>query len=77
MADYQGLNDRMIKLAKQSLKMCAAAGSGHPSSALALAHLTTALMYRVMRYDPKDPWNTGSDHSRNEGQKGSIALSHR
>ncbi|MBN2376083.1 MAG: transketolase [Sedimentisphaerales bacterium] len=61
MADYRDLDGKMIRLAKQSLKMCAAAGSGHPSSALSLAHLTTALMYRVMRYDPKDPWNTGSD----------------
>ena len=24
-------------------------------------HLTVALMYRVMKYDPKNPWDAGSD----------------
>jgi transketolase len=41
--------------------MTTQAGSGHPSTALSLVHLTTALMYRVMRYDPKNPWHPGSD----------------
>ncbi len=61
MADMKALDQKVIKLSKQVVRMCTAAGSGHPSSALALAHLTTALMYRQMQYDPKNPWNTGSD----------------
>jgi transketolase len=61
MADYKDLDRKVITLGKQIVKMCTAAGSGHPSSALSLVHLVTALMYRVMRYDPKDPWNTGAD----------------
>jgi transketolase len=41
--------------------MCTEAGSGHPSTALSLVHIVSALMYRVMRYDPKDPWNRAAD----------------
>ena len=61
MAEYKALDCKAIRLAKQTVKMCTEAGSGHPSSALSLLHLTTALMYRVMRYDPKNPWDKGSD----------------
>jgi transketolase len=61
MPDYKSLDSKAIKLGKQIVKMCTAAGSGHPSTAMSLLHLTTALMYRVMRYDPKNPWNKGSD----------------
>ena len=59
MAEYKALDCKAVKLAKQTVKMCTEAGSGHPSSALSLLHLTTALMYRVMRYDPKNPWDKG------------------
>jgi transketolase len=61
MADYKDLDFKVVKLGKQIVRMCTERGSGHPSSALSLLHITTALMYRVMRYDPKDPWNTGAD----------------
>ena len=61
MAEYKDLDCKVIKLSKQIVKMCTKAGSGHPSTALSLVHLTVALMYRVMRYDPNNPWNTGSD----------------
>jgi transketolase len=61
MAEYKDLDQKVIKLSKQVVKMCTEAGSGHPSSGLSLVHLTTALMYRVMRYDPKNPWNRGAD----------------
>jgi len=61
MAEYKDLDRKVIQLSKQIVRMCTAAGSGHPSTALSLVHVTTALMYRVMRYDPKNPWNTGSD----------------
>ena len=61
MAEYNDLNAKVIKLSKQIVRMCTEAGSGHPSSALSLVHLTTALMYRIMRYDPKNPWHPGAD----------------
>jgi len=61
MAEYKDLDKKVIRLSKQIVRMCTQAGSGHPSSALSLVHITTALMYRVMRYDPKNPWNTASD----------------
>ncbi len=61
MADYRDLDRKVIQLGKQIVRMCTDAGSGHPSSALSLVHIVSALMYRVMRYDPKDPWNNASD----------------
>jgi transketolase len=61
MADYQDLDRKTIKLGKQVVRMCTEAGSGHPSSGLSLLHITTALMYRVMKYDPKNPWHGGAD----------------
>jgi len=61
MADYKDLDSKVIKLSKQIVRMCTEAGSGHPSSALSLIHLTVALMYRAMRYDPRNPWNTSAD----------------
>jgi transketolase len=61
MAQYKDLDRKAIQLARQIVKMCTDAGSGHPSSALSILHITMALMYRVMRYDPKNPWNPYSD----------------
>jgi len=61
MAEHKDLDRKVIKLGKQIVQMCTEAGSGHPSSALSLLHITTALMYRVMRYDPRDPWNCAAD----------------
>jgi transketolase len=61
MAETRDLDAKVIKLSKQVVRMCTEAGSGHPSSGLSLVHITTALMYRVMRYDPKNPWNNAAD----------------
>jgi transketolase len=61
MAEYRDLDKKVIKLSKQIVQMCTAGESGHPSSALSLVHIVTALMYRVMRYDVKNPWNPASD----------------
>jgi len=61
MAEHKDLDRKVITLSKQIVRMCTDAGSGHPSSALSLVHLTTALMYRVMRYNPKNPWNAAAD----------------
>jgi transketolase len=44
-----------IEIGRHSLEMCAAAGSGHPSSALSIAHLVTDLMFRAMRWSPEYP----------------------
>jgi transketolase len=55
------VNRKAIDIGKLSIEMTTAAGSGHPSTALSLAHLVTVLMYHQMRYDPKDPWNAAAD----------------
>ncbi|MCO6436099.1 MAG: transketolase [Phycisphaerae bacterium] len=52
---------KAVELGRHILRMTTAAGSGHPSSALAIIHVVIDLMYRTMRYDPADPWNPGSD----------------
>ena len=44
-----------IEIGRHSLEMCAASGSGHPSSALSIAHLVTDLMFRAMRWSPEYP----------------------
>jgi len=59
--DESALNLKAIELCKLTVRMTGAAGSGHPSSSLSIAHIVTALMYRVMRYDPKNPWLNTSD----------------
>ncbi len=61
MAEYKELDRKAVQLARQIVRMCTEAGSGHPSTALSLLHLVIALMYRVMRYDPSNPWNSASD----------------
>ena len=52
---------KAIELARHVVWMTAEAGSGHPSSALGLAHLTTVLMYHQMRHDAANPWNPRND----------------
>ena len=61
MSFESAVNAKAIEIGKLSVEMTTSAGSGHPSTALSLAHLTTALMYHQMRWDPKDPWNPGAD----------------
>ncbi|KPK47374.1 MAG: hypothetical protein AMK72_08550 [Planctomycetes bacterium SM23_25] len=52
---------KAIQLCRLSVEMTATAGSGHPSSANSLAHITAVLMYHKMRYDVANPWNPHSD----------------
>lgn len=52
---------KAIYLSKLILSMTTTAASGHPSSSLSLVHIVTVLMYKLMRYDPKDPWNPAND----------------
>jgi transketolase len=44
-----------IELSRLSLEMCAAAGSGHPTSAASISHIVTVLMYSTMRWSPDFP----------------------
>ncbi|MFQ5806088.1 MAG: transketolase [Phycisphaerae bacterium] len=55
------VHEKAITLARLSVRMTAKAGSGHPSSALSLAHIVVHLMYRQMHFDPADPWNPAGD----------------
>jgi transketolase len=61
MSFKDSINQKAIDLGKLSVEMTTAAGSGHPTTALSLAHLVTVLMYHQMRWDPKDPWNHAAD----------------
>src|SRR5438045_3798831 len=61
MSFQSAINRKAIDIGKLSIEMTTAAGSGHPSTALSLAHLTVVLMYHQMKYDPKNPWNPSND----------------
>jgi len=43
------------KLRRHVINMIAQAGSGHPGGSLSAADIVTALYFRVLRHDPKDP----------------------
>jgi len=55
------LQAKAIELGRLAVRATTAAKSGHPTTALSLAHLTAVLMYRVMRWDPKRPEYGGAD----------------
>ena len=62
MADVSRLlHAKAIELGRLAIRATTTAGSGHPTTALSLAHLVAVLMYRVMRWTPADPDNPGSD----------------
>ena len=61
MSFESAVDRKACDIGKLAIEMTTAAGSGHPSTALSLAHLVTVLMYHQMRWDPKDPWDRGSD----------------
>ncbi len=50
-----------IELDKMSLEMTAAAGAGHPTSAMSLGHLVTVLLFHTMRWSPDYPDYPTSD----------------
>ncbi|HRQ76922.1 MAG TPA: transketolase [Phycisphaerales bacterium] len=52
---------KAIQLDHMSLEMCAAAGSGHPTTAMSLGHLVTVLLYHTMRWLPDHPRYQTSD----------------
>src|ERR1041385_9299950 len=57
----QIVHARAIEIGKLAVRATTAAGSGHPTTALSLAHITTVLMYHTMRWDPEHPHHHGSD----------------
>ncbi len=61
MVPEAGVQQKAAELGKLVVRMTCLAGSGHPSSALSLAHLVVWLMYRHMRYDPANPWHPTAD----------------
>ena len=61
MSFADAVNYKARHLCRLAIRMTAEAGSGHPSSACSLAHLTVVLMYHKMRYDLANPWNPHSD----------------
>lgn len=61
MSIREALDYKAIDLGRMAIEMTAAADSGHPSTGLSLAHITTVLMYQVMRWDPKNPWDLRAD----------------
>ncbi len=50
-----------IELDRLALSMTAAAGSGHPSTAMSLGHIVTVLMFHAMRWSPEYPGYPTSD----------------
>src|SRR4030065_1767438 len=63
------------KMAKQLrryvITMIATAGSGHPGGSLSAADIVTALYFKVLRHDPKNPQWT--DRDRFVLSKGHVA----
>jgi transketolase len=44
-----------IEIDRLSLEMCAAAGSGHPTSSMSVAHIVTVLLFHTMKWSPEYP----------------------
>jgi transketolase len=61
MAIREALEYKAIQIGRMAVEMTTAAGSGHPSTSLSLAHVTATLLYRVMRWNPENPWDLRSD----------------
>ena len=57
----QLINAKAIAIAKLAIRATTAAGSGHPTTALSLAHLIATLMYHTMRWRPERPRNASAD----------------
>ncbi|MCC7387886.1 MAG: transketolase [Phycisphaerales bacterium] len=55
------IHAQAIEVGRLSLEMTAAAGSGHPTTSLSIAHLVTVLMFDTMRWSPDYPDYPTSD----------------
>src|SRR5580765_640322 len=59
--DIPALKNIATRLRILSVESTTAAGSGHPSSCCSAADVVSALFFREMRFDPKDPHRTNND----------------
>jgi transketolase len=55
------LKEKGRRLRIHSLKATTEAGSGHPSSCLSAADLTSVIFFHEMHFDPRDPQNPAND----------------
>ena len=53
--ELTALNMRANEIRKDIIRMLAEAGSGHPGGSLSSTDILTALYFKVMRHDPKNP----------------------
>jgi len=56
-----GLQDKATWMRIHSVRSTSAAGSGHPTTCASAAEIMSALFFKSMRYDPKDPGNAAND----------------
>ncbi len=61
MSFQAAVHAQAIELDRLSLEMTAAAGAGHPTSAMSIGHLVTVLMFSTMRWSPDYPDYPTSD----------------
>jgi transketolase len=73
-ATSRAVQAKAIELGKLAIKATTSAGSGHPTTALSLAHLTAVLMYRVMRRLPPDRCAAPASPRSLGGVAGHLAL---
>ncbi len=59
--DYSGFEKHAADIRLGVIKAISAAGSGHPGGSLSAADIVTALYFKEMRIDPKDPEMKGRD----------------
>jgi len=59
--DIRGLEAKAKLIRRLIVEMLAKAGSGHPGGSLSAADLITALFFKVLRHDPKNPAWPGRD----------------
>ncbi len=55
------LHQKATRLRIESIRATTAAGSGHPTSCVSAAEIMSVLFFSVMRYDPRNPKQAGSD----------------
>jgi transketolase len=61
MEDYNDLAEKAKLVRKWCLVSTTEAESGHPTSCLSAADITTVLFDKYFTYDLNDPWNTAND----------------
>ena len=64
--DLQQLQAAARRIRRHIVRMTAAANSGHPGGSLSAVEILTALYFRVMRHDPKNPLVAGPRPLRDE-----------